>query len=332
MQAGNREELCSDWINLRVDAPYTVPTIIECKISSSVWCAELRELFAAGRVLPYNISIGIDMHDFFFPKRVNNACIGNSSPDGKLTMPNMEELATMTNAYGRYPQRLTQWPGRADIPFELRKTTPVFRGAAWIDRTVESSQCTIVGQSYTSLLQHLSSARYKAVDFSVDHHALLNARFTRSLVGPCWERNATNGLSKLLPADVIRMSDYFSNYQSALVLAGIGAAFRLNRHFMVKTAVLLQDYDHVEWYTPYLTPWVHYIPLARDLSDLRERLMWVSENPDEVKMIGENGFEFYTQHLTFEHNHEHIYELVYRLSEYNHSLNTKTPPLKKSVA
>lgn len=325
---GNREH-CGEWFDLKVDKPYTVPRV-ECfnshptptaPGSNSVWCKPLQGFFA-GKVLPYSVSIGMDTHDFFLPGSAyfNNTCIGTSSPDGILTMPNFEEAIRMFNLQGRFTKPPEKWPGRDDIPFEERENITVFRGSGWIDRTLLHSHCGMRNSPYNTLLRDFP-ARYKAVDFSVDHPGLLNARFARNLVGPCWDRNATNGLSKLLPTDSISVENYFSNYQSALVLAGIGAAFRLNRHLMTKTAVLLQEYEYVEWYTPYLTPWVHYIPLAQDLSDLVDRLVWMKKHPGKVKEIGENGHQFYTEHLTFQHHREHFYELLYRLSEYNHSLH-----------
>jgi len=140
------------------------------------------------------------------------------------------------------------------------------------------------------------------------------------MVRDAFENNATNGLSKLLPVDSISNRDYFAYYQVALVLNGIGAAFRLTLHMMTRTAVILQDFEFEEWFTPSLKPHIHYIPLASDLSNLNETLQWVKDHPKEVKQIGENARAFYESYLTFSHNDDHIYEFVYRLSEYRHYL------------
>lgn len=37
-----------------------------------------------------------------------------------------------------------------------------------------------------------------------------------------------------------------------------------------------------------LEPWVHYVPVKRDLSDLVEKIEWADSHPDEVKTIIEN--------------------------------------------
>ncbi|KAL9188265.1 hypothetical protein ACHAXT_006643 [Thalassiosira profunda] len=48
-----------------------------------------------------------------------------------------------------------------------------------------------------------------------------------------------------------------------------------------------KDYFH-----QLLEPWVHYIPVKTDLSDLREKYEWAEEHPDEARKIAEAGTEF----------------------------------------
>lgn len=99
-----------------------------------------------------------------------------------------------------------------------------------------------------------------------------------------------------------------------LVLCGLGASFRTSIHLSTATAVVLQECDYHEWFTSLLVPFQHYIPLAKDLSDIGERMKWIRENPRRVKKIAEKGQQFYYDYLSFERNEEHIYEFVYRLS------------------
>ncbi len=41
-----------------------------------------------------------------------------------------------------------------------------------------------------------------------------------------------------------------------------------------------------------LKPWVHYIPVKRDFSDLEKRYDWAQANPDKVKTISSNLYNF----------------------------------------
>ena len=40
-----------------------------------------------------------------------------------------------------------------------------------------------------------------------------------------------------------------------------------------------------------MEPWVHYIPLEEDLSDVQEKIQWARDNDDKVKEIVKNGQE-----------------------------------------
>ena len=47
-----------------------------------------------------------------------------------------------------------------------------------------------------------------------------------------------------------------------------------------------------DWFHDHLVPWVHYIPVAVDLSDLRAKFEWAESHPEETRRIAEAGTEF----------------------------------------
>jgi hypothetical protein len=47
-----------------------------------------------------------------------------------------------------------------------------------------------------------------------------------------------------------------------------------------------------DWYHDHLVPWVHYIPVAPDLSDLHEKYEWAESHPNEAQLIAEASTEF----------------------------------------
>jgi len=53
-----------------------------------------------------------------------------------------------------------------------------------------------------------------------------------------------------------------------------------------------------EYYTAALTPWVHYVPVSEDLSDLIDRLDWADANPKKVLAIGKAARDFAKTYLT----------------------------------
>jgi spore maturation protein CgeB len=47
-----------------------------------------------------------------------------------------------------------------------------------------------------------------------------------------------------------------------------------------------------------LKPYVHYIPVKADLSDLEEQYQWAEEHPQEAKQIAANALEYAQKNLT----------------------------------
>jgi hypothetical protein len=48
-------------------------------------------------------------------------------------------------------------------------------------------------------------------------------------------------------------------------------------------------YGYRQWYYSRLRPWVNYVPISSDLSDLVEKICWLRANDDMARRIGENG-------------------------------------------
>ena len=203
------------------------------------------------------------------------------------------------------------------LPWENRSSIPIWRGSPWahVPQTVtkEANSSTVLDQLVRNARK---IQRVRAVVFSYEHPDLLNAKFSgdRGLPAELLKWNATNGLHKLLPFNKIPKGKFYTEYQVAVVLGGVGAAFRTAIHLSTGTAIVLQKYVYEEWFTRFMKPFVHYIPLAEDLSDIGETMHWVRDNPDKVREIAERGQEFYEQYLSFERQQDMYYELLYRLA------------------
>ena len=130
--------------------------------------------------------------------------------------------------------------------WEQRSSVPIWRGTPWTG--IQSGEVELLltrEQKNANILQHIlqkggnnQTRRIDAVLFSREHPHLLNAKFYKTnpyhsrIPVKSWQANATDGLYQLLPLDPIPASDYYSNHQVALVLGGLGAAFRTTRHLV----------------------------------------------------------------------------------------------------
>jgi hypothetical protein len=67
------------------------------------------------------------------------------------------------------------------------------------------------------------------------------------------------------------------------------------------------------WFTNLLIPYVHYIPIQYDLSDLIEKIKWVNENDELAKKIAENAYKFSEKYFSPEYQKEYIKNRIQEL-------------------
>ncbi|KAJ3376906.1 F-actin-capping protein subunit alpha [Lobulomyces angularis] len=60
--------------------------------------------------------------------------------------------------------------------------------------------------------------------------------------------------------------------------------------FLASGSVILYNGIFTDWYNWQLKPWIHYIPVKLDLSDLEEKLEWLKLNDQKAKDISINSF------------------------------------------
>lgn len=96
------------------------------------------------------------------------------------------------------------------------------------------------------------------------------------------------------------LPELVSNYSMLIDIEGRGYSGRLKYLLWSHRPVLLIDRPHHEYFYEHLLPWVHYIPVKRDLSDIVEKIMWCKSNPTKAQEIADNAYEFSKKHLTRE--------------------------------
>lgn len=90
-----------------------------------------------------------------------------------------------------------------------------------------------------------------------------------------------------------------SNYKYIVHVDGHVSAFRLSLELSMGSVLLIvQGSQYKMWYATLLEPYVHYIPIASDLSNLYEMIMWCRNNDSKCKLISENARAFYNNYLT----------------------------------
>ncbi|XP_033866236.3 protein O-glucosyltransferase 1-like [Acipenser ruthenus] len=101
------------------------------------------------------------------------------------------------------------------------------------------------------------------------------------------------------PAKEVPLVDH-CKYKYLFNFRGVAASFRLKHLFLCGSLVFHVGEEWLEFFYPQLKPWVHYIPVKQDLSDLGELLQFVKENDNFAQKIAKRGHQFILDNLRIE--------------------------------
>lgn len=238
-----------------------------------------------------------------------------SQKHSDIPMPTHEDWARVSSLEEKFFS-----PDCRDYRYNFSKSwseripTAVFRGA--------STGCGVTIETNPRLkLAYLST-----VSPSEKGHKLLDAGITkwnlrpRKIMGnpylqliepqklPFWNQ-ASNGLVKpLTPEDQ-------ANYKYIVNVDGHVNAFRLSLELSTGSVVLLADSKYRVWYRRYLIPYVHFVPVKEDLSNLFDQIKWCKDNDQKCEEIARNALEFYNSYLTKNGILDYLQYLFFRIKK-----------------
>ena len=132
---------------------------------------------------------------------------------------------------------------------------------------------------------------------------------------------------KFRKVDYISMNQQTS-HKYIIHIDGHVAAYRLSKELSFGSVILKVEslYDYQLWFTSLLKPWIHYIPVKKDLSDLDKMITWCKNNDSKCKSIAENAKIFYKKYI----NRDYIYDYLetslinmsYKYVKHNNEINS----------
>ncbi|CAK1550088.1 unnamed protein product [Leptosia nina] len=153
--------------------------------------------------------------------------------------------------------------------------------------------------------------RLKLIDIARANPDLLNASLTNFF----FFRNKEEEYGPKLPH--ISFFKFFE-YKYQINIDGTVAAYRLPYLLAGGGMVLKQESPYYEHFYRQLKPWKHYVPVARDLNDLTEKIKWSRDHDDEAHTIAKNAKNFANENLL---PHHIICYHVVLLSEWSRKLD-----------
>lgn len=152
-----------------------------------------------------------------------------------------------------------------------------------------------------------SRPRSRLVLFAKEHPELVDAAFT----SPYSLQNDVKGWMEryelfqpwCYPVEFVR-------YKYLVSIDGNTFASNLWWQLLSNSAVLKSESDYIEWFYKGISPYIHYVPYALDLSDFKEQVLWLQQHDQEAKIMAERGSSFAKEYLSNESLVVYFYRLL----------------------
>ena len=137
--------------------------------------------------------------------------------------------------------------------------------------------------------------RYALLTMSLNHSDIIDARLTNYEDITLYD--STGALMRHLHdtfgelAEVVP-AEGFVTYKYLISLDGAVAAWKRVPLILASGSVLLLQHRWKQFFYPGLKPWLHYVPLKDDISDLLDKYEWLKAHPWEAKTIAQSGQSF----------------------------------------
>lgn len=188
--------------------------------------------------------------------------------------------------------------GAKEFPWEQKKNLVFWRGAA------TGSAPTIEQLASNCLTQ---APRFQLVDISQKLPELVDAAFVS------WNCNSNNRdlfIARFRLTSAVHPHDHLL-YKYLIDLDGNTCCYSRTYWVLLSNSLMLkQTTNNIQWFYKGLQPFVHFVPLRQDLSDLQEKLIYCKNNDSVSRSIAQNGTDFALKHLQYEHNLDYMANLL----------------------
>ena len=101
-----------------------------------------------------------------------------------------------------------------------------------------------------------------------------------------------------------------SAFKFIIHIQGHVQAFRLSAELATHSVVLLVESDTHLWFEALMKPWVHFIPVKKDASDLKQKIEWALQNDQKCAQIAAAARAFYEKHLGVDACVQHLADIL----------------------
>lgn len=237
-----------------------------------------------------------------------------------LPIPTHEDWARVWSGERWFPPSCKDYPKHFPFPWSKKIPTAVFRGGSTgCGVTVDTN--ARLKLAYLSFTQPVSEGT-PYLDAGITNWNLR----PRKLEGNPY---LTTIDPKSLPFGLVKelTPEQQSEYKYIINVDGHVSAFRLSLELNMGSVILLVDSPWKMWYKDMIKPYVHYVPVKGDLSDIIDIIQWCRDNDDKCEEIASNAREFYNRYLSINGILDYMQKTLVSLKEEvgMYLYNTVTP-------
>lgn len=219
-------------------------------------------------------------------------CVNNRYAD--VPIPTHEDWARVASIDGTtFKPKCQSYKYNFDLPWDERIPKAVFRGG--------STGC---GTTTSTLVLSNFNQRMKLAELGQQYGSLMDAGITNWNVRPRKVEGEPyiQVIEPHLPTVPKLDPEGQARYKYLINVDGHVSAFRLSLELSMGCCILMvESMDGWKmWFSHLLRPYVHYVPIKSDLSDLVEKIGWCKDHDDECRVMATNALNFYNTYLTKE--------------------------------
>jgi hypothetical protein len=193
------------------------------------------------------------------------------------------------------------YPKIISIPWQDKVKKAVFRGST-------------TGQGVTAE----TNQRLKALEIGEKRRDILDVGITKWNLRP--RKLKDQQYLKTIERDSYPLAKHLSpqqqsDYAYILNIEGHVSAYRLSYEMSFGSVILLVKSKWSMWITKFLEPYVHYVPVEEDLSDLTEKIEWCINNDEKCQEIAQNSLQFYDDFLKMDSILDYLQKVLFELAE-----------------
>ena len=181
----------------------------------------------------------------------------------------------------------------------------------WLAKENKAFWRGVTTGGYFTLENYLEFPRFQLVEISLKFPDLVDARFVGFYQGAeCFKDSIQHykGSSHVI-------SDHLK-YKYQILVDGNSCAFsRAYWQLFSNSLILKSDSENIQWYYKGIKPYVHFVPLASDFSDLINVVAWAKANDSIAFQINQNAQQFAYSNLLREDFYYYIYLLLNKYSK-----------------